>query len=118
MADLESSEAFVSGWVTTAVVLNNAGRVLLAYDAEEDHWLIPDGTVQPGENLREAVVRELEEETGVSIVPERPHAVSEVLAVCAAESATFRVVTFEASPESTDVGDDLGVGDERITEAG
>lgn len=116
-AELESEEAFVSGWVTTAVVLDDEERVLLAYDADDEQWLVPGGTLQTGEGLTESVVRELREETGIPVVPERPHALTEVAAVCDDEELVFRVVTFEASPETTDVGVDLGVGDESITEA-
>lgn len=116
-AELEAEEAFVSGWVTTAVVLDDEDRVLLAYDADDEHWLIPGGTLQTGESLEESVVRELHEETGVPVVPERPHALTEVAAVCDDDELIFRVVTFEASPETTVVGANLGVDDESITDA-
>lgn len=116
-AELEGNEAFTAGWVTTAIVLDDADRVLLAYDADEDHWLVPGGTLQPGECLDDSVVREVEEETGVEVSPERPHGLIEVVAVHDDDTRRFNVVTFEASPETTAVGSDLGVADESITEA-
>jgi ADP-ribose pyrophosphatase YjhB (NUDIX family) len=59
-------------------VLAIAGRVLLVRRAKEPlkgRWTLPGGTVELGETLEEAVVRELKEETGLQVVPR------EVLAV-------------------------------------
>ncbi|MEE8199742.1 MAG: NUDIX hydrolase [Candidatus Acidoferrales bacterium] len=46
------------------------GRVLLAQRAAEPlagHWSLPGGGVELGETLEEAVVRELREETGLTV---------------------------------------------------
>ena len=54
-----------------AVVLHE-GRVLLVRRGKEPlrgRWLIPGGTVELGETLAEAVVREVQEETGVTVRP-------------------------------------------------
>ncbi len=54
-----------------AVVLHE-GRVLLIRRGNEPlrgRWLIPGGTVELGETLEEAVVREVEEETGLVVRP-------------------------------------------------
>ena len=40
-----------------------AGRVLLARHAEGDVWLLPGGTVEPGETPADAALREMWEET-------------------------------------------------------
>jgi mutator protein MutT len=48
------------------------GRVLLirrGKDPLRGRWLVPGGTVELGETLEEAVVREVREETGVEVVP-------------------------------------------------
>lgn len=48
------------------------GRVLLIRRGKEPlrgRWLVPGGTVELGETLEEAVVREIREETGVEVVP-------------------------------------------------
>ncbi|WP_336037778.1 NUDIX domain-containing protein [Halobacterium yunchengense] len=63
---LGETEAFSAGWVVSAVALDDTERVLLAYHSGDGSWLIPGGSVQPGESLHEAVVREVREETGVS----------------------------------------------------
>ena len=54
-----------------AVVIRD-GRVLLIRRGKEPlrgRWLVPGGTVELGETLEEAVVREILEETGLEVTP-------------------------------------------------
>jgi len=54
-----------------AVVLNGAGQVLLVKRAHEPlkgEWSLPGGGVEVGETLEAAVVRELFEETGLTVI--------------------------------------------------
>jgi mutator protein MutT len=54
-----------------AVVVHD-GRVLLIRRGKEPmrgRWLVPGGTVEWGEPLQEALVREVEEETGLTVRP-------------------------------------------------
>lgn len=55
----------------SAVVVNEAGEVLLAQRADTGNWSVISGFVDPGEQPAVAVVREVREETGVDVVPER-----------------------------------------------
>ncbi|HET9256713.1 MAG TPA: NUDIX hydrolase [Pseudonocardiaceae bacterium] len=48
------------------IVVTFAGRVLMGFDRWRQQWEIPGGMLDPGETAREAAVRELAEETGVS----------------------------------------------------
>lgn len=53
-------------------VVVSEGRVLLARRAKaplQGRWSIPGGTVELGETLLQAVVREMEEETGLEVEP-------------------------------------------------
>lgn len=53
-----------------AVVVDDAGRVLLQRRADTGAWAVPGGIVEPGEQPAEAAVREVAEETGVHVVVE------------------------------------------------
>jgi len=44
-------------------------RALLAIARGEDEWTVPGGGVEPGESFRDAVEREVREETGVQCTP-------------------------------------------------
>lgn len=52
------------------MVFNSAGDVLLIRRGKEPHygrWMVPGGTLEWGESLEQAAVREVREETGVEI---------------------------------------------------
>mgnify|MGYP006302584015 CR=1 FL=1 len=54
---------------TVGAVVENEGRILLARRNHEpfyDHWCIPGGHIEYGEDVEEAMLRELHEETGIS----------------------------------------------------
>lgn len=50
-----------------AVIHDAAGRVLLMQQRESGRWSLPAGAIDPGESPREAVVREVFEETGLAV---------------------------------------------------
>ncbi len=55
--------------VAVGAIVQQYGRLLLvqrANEPQEGSWCLPGGRVEPGELLAEAVVRELEEETGLA----------------------------------------------------
>jgi len=49
------------------VVLDGEDRVCLVRDEKRDQWTLPMGRVEPGESVREAVVREVSEEAGLVV---------------------------------------------------
>ncbi|WP_428964323.1 NUDIX hydrolase [Micromonospora fluostatini] len=55
----------------SAVVTNAEGALLLGKRADDGQWSLISGFVEPGEQPATAVVREVEEETGVRVAPER-----------------------------------------------
>ena len=55
----------------TAVVFDDAGRLLLGERSDNGQWALPAGVMDPGEQPAETVVREVYEETAVHVVPER-----------------------------------------------
>lgn len=54
-----------------AVICNDSGEVLLHRRSDNGDWSIIGGALDPGEHPAEAVVREVEEETGLRVVPVR-----------------------------------------------
>jgi 8-oxo-dGTP diphosphatase len=57
-----------------AIITDDAGRLLLiqrGHEPEEGRWSLPGGRVRPGESDRDALVREVREETGLHVEPGR-----------------------------------------------
>jgi 8-oxo-dGTP diphosphatase len=54
-----------------AVILNDAGEVLLTRRADNGLWCLPGGRMEVGEAIEETAVRETREETGLEVVVER-----------------------------------------------
>jgi 8-oxo-dGTP pyrophosphatase MutT (NUDIX family) len=50
-----------------AAVRDQAGKILLARRADTLNWELPGGKVEPGESAIDAAIREVAEETGVTI---------------------------------------------------
>ena len=53
-----------------AVIFTN-DRVLLQRRDDTGHWGLPGGAVEPGESVRQALIREVREETGLEVEPLR-----------------------------------------------
>jgi len=57
-----------------AIIRDESGRVLV-HQTRDDSWSLPAGAIEPGETPAQAVVREVEEETGLLVAPVRVAAV-------------------------------------------
>ena len=53
-----------------AVILDSSNRILLQEKSGEA-WSLPAGMIEPGESPNEAVVREVKEETGLFVTPNK-----------------------------------------------
>jgi ADP-ribose pyrophosphatase YjhB (NUDIX family) len=51
----------------TAVVTDEAGRILMVHKTDNDLWALPGGGMDLGESITDAAVRETKEETGIDI---------------------------------------------------
>lgn len=55
----------------TGIVFDDRDRILLVRQADSGDWTPPGGSIDPGENPSDAVVREVWEETGLCTEPVR-----------------------------------------------
>ena len=54
-----------------SAILRTPDGVLLQRRSDNGLWGLPGGSVEPGESVTEAVIREVREETGLEVVPTR-----------------------------------------------
>ena len=55
----------------SAVIFDRRGRLLLQQRSDGGQWGLPGGSVEIGESVADAVVREVREETGLTVRPLR-----------------------------------------------
>ena len=81
-------------------VFDAEGRVLLLRRADEGRWCLPKGTVEPGETIHETAMREVREETGLTVRILSPLTEVRYSFYSAADDANVdkRVVYFLAEP--------------------
>jgi 8-oxo-dGTP pyrophosphatase MutT (NUDIX family) len=127
----ENVESGFDRWVG-ALVRDGDGRIALVRNRWSDGWVLPGGDVESGETLREAVVREVREETGLDACVERPlEVVEQTFTVEAVDesdaitdgaaandtSVSGHFVVFEARANDPELGDDLGRDADEIADA-
>ena len=67
-ASIGDSLLFLPG---VAAVIHNSSKEILLQEKSEEIWSLPAGMIEPGESPKEAIVREVQEETGLVIVPSK-----------------------------------------------
>jgi 8-oxo-dGTP pyrophosphatase MutT (NUDIX family) len=55
----------------TAIVHDDQGRILLTKNVSFNQWFPPGGHIEPDESPKDAVIREMREETGLLVEPVR-----------------------------------------------
>lgn len=56
-----------------AIILDDQHRVLLLKDANSDYWDLPGGHMKDGEKITDALIREVKEETGLTVTDAALH---------------------------------------------
>jgi 8-oxo-dGTP pyrophosphatase MutT (NUDIX family) len=56
---------------SVTAIIRNRGRILMLKHRDTGFWVFPGGTLEPGERPQEAVLRETQEETGLTVAIER-----------------------------------------------
>jgi 8-oxo-dGTP pyrophosphatase MutT (NUDIX family) len=102
-------------WGVGALVEDEVGRLLLV--REDGRWLLPGGGVEDGETRPEALVREVREETGITVAVDRLWAVTDVTIASRGRTAQFRFGTYTATPLTSETTADPGVTGEGIERA-
>jgi len=67
--DTEKGKVLVS---VAAVIEGERNKVLIIWEGDtpyHEHWVVPGGYVKPKETVQEAVAREVNEETGLHVIP-------------------------------------------------
>src|SRR6202171_1805937 len=67
--DAPKANSLVPG--ASAIVADNEGRILLQRRSDNGRWALPGGVMDIGESIAEAIAREVQEETGLTVEPER-----------------------------------------------
>lgn len=63
--DAPRANSLVPG--ASAIVANGAGRIVLHRRTDNDLWALPGGTMDIGESIGETILREVREETGLTV---------------------------------------------------
>lgn len=54
------------------IIVNDMGQILLLFSKKHNGFSIPGGTIEQNETIKDAVIREVFEETGAEILPVKP----------------------------------------------
>lgn len=84
-----------------ALVLHN-GRLLVSRERRQgvEHVLLPGGRVRHGESVHDALIREVAEETGLHVVPDRLLYIAEVVGMYGVHDL---ILIWSAEPRDRDV---------------
>jgi len=56
--------------VAASAIVEHEGKILLQRRSDNNLWALPGGGVEIGESVGDAIIREVREETGISVTPQ------------------------------------------------
>ncbi|WP_410767170.1 NUDIX domain-containing protein [Haloferax sp. DFSO60] len=101
-------------WGVAGVCTDGESTLLVRQDGQ---WVLPGGGVEPGESRKDALVREMHEETGLETTVESLQCVTNQTFTCNGDSREFRFAIYRVDFEG-ELTDDPGLEDEAITDIG
>src|SRR6185437_16208669 len=98
----------------SAIIINDAGEVLLHRSSEDGNWYVIGGALDPGEEPALCAVREAFEETGLIVKPERLLGiyVDPVVRYSNGDEVLYTATAFLCRP----IGGELKIGDDESLE--
>lgn len=66
--DYESGDSVFERPSARGVIFDDYGRIALVYSQKEKYYKFPGGGIQKNENKKEALIREIREETGLIVI--------------------------------------------------
>jgi 8-oxo-dGTP pyrophosphatase MutT (NUDIX family) len=96
----------------SAAIFDDQNRVLLTQRQDNGQWCLPSGGAEPGESVVEACIREVWEETGLSVVVNRLVGVysDPNQLIVYADNNKFQIIALHF--EAQIIGGELGLRDE------
>jgi len=82
------------------IIVNGEGDILIQEDAKTGFYIIPGGRLEYSENLPSCLLRELKEEAGITVKPERLVYIVEVIEDKKHEILFYFKCDYEGNPRS------------------
>jgi len=89
---LKESGVITPKCAASGAIFNDDGEILLIQRADDGKWTVPGGACEPGESPQETAVREVEEETGLTV---EAHQVIDVF--CSKAGTYNRLLTYHST---------------------
>ena len=70
LRDYELGDSVFSRPSARGIIFDDCGRIALVYSTKEEYYKFPGGGILAGEDKKEALIREVREETGLIVIPE------------------------------------------------
>ena len=70
LRDYELGDSVFSRPSARGIIFDDCGRIALVYSTKEKYYKFPGGGILAGEDKKEALIREVREETGLIVIPE------------------------------------------------